>query len=96
MDYKKLSEALKAFITTDRDYNLAMFKIGLFEPELSAALDEYLETGVLPQISAGEIGFKEIMGKTGCNEMQAFFNMDNLMKNAEYRKHFMNMSFGRK
>ena len=40
MDYKKLSEALKAFITTDRDYNLAMFKIGLFEPELSAALDE--------------------------------------------------------
>ena len=84
MDYKKLSEALKAFITTDRDYNLAMFKIGLFE------------TGVLPQISAGEIGFKEIIGKTGCNEMQAFFNMDNLMKNAEYRKHFMNMSFGRK
>lgn len=96
MDYKKLSAALKAFITTDRDYNLAMFKIGLFEPELSAALDEYLETGVLPQISAGEIGFKEIIGKTGCNEMQAFFNMDNLMKNAEYRKHFMNMSFGRK
>ena len=54
MDYKKLSEALKAFITTDRDYNLAMFKIGLFEPELSAALDEYLETVSYTHLRAHE------------------------------------------
>lgn len=92
----RLTDELKKFIPDERNRNIAVVKASLFNQNLIDALDEYLSTGILPEISIDGINLEMIMKKVGCNKIQAFYNMDELMKDEQYRKRFMTMSFGRR
>lgn len=96
MNVNKLTEELKKIIPSENEQNIAFIKASMFKPELAEALDKYLDTGIITEFSFDGITLAMIIKKTGCNNIQAFFNMDELMRDAQYKDNFMNMSFGRK
>lgn len=96
MNYEKLEKKLKKTLTEQKDFDRALVKIGMFSPELESAFEYFIENDELPEFFVGDWNLEKIMEKIGCNEVQAFFNMDILMKNDEFRENFQYMQFGRK
>lgn len=96
MNYELLKKKLKQNFNKKHDFDVALIKIGMFDPELIEAMDKYLETETLPDFSIDNISLYDIVDKIGCNEMQAFFNMDELIRDPEYKKCFKNISFKNK
>lgn len=96
MNVDKLLSELEGFIPVESERNIAVFKASMFKPELLEALDYYLDTGSFSDFSVDKITLEMIVEKLNCNKIQAFFTMDELMRDKQYRKHFMSMSFRRK
>ncbi len=95
MDYCKLRNKLKETLD-DKEIDIALAKISMFHPDLEKVFEHYIETGEMQELSFDGWNFEKIKEKIGCNELQAFFNMDTLMKNDAYRKYFKYMNFGKK
>lgn len=95
MNYDKLQKKLKDSLN-EKEIDVALVKISLFHPDLVKAFEYYIDTNEIPQFSFDGWDLKQVIDKVGCNELQAFFNMDILMKNDEYRKYFRYMNFGKK
>lgn len=96
MNYEKLESKLNGILTDKKDFDRALVKIGMFSPELEEAFEYFIENDEVPEIFVDEWNIEKIMEKVGCNELQAFFNMDILIKNDEFRKNFKYMQFRRK
>lgn len=96
MTENMLRSKLKEIYSDEKDIDVAIFKISLFKPELIKAFVNYVETGDIPEISVDGNTISSISKKTFKSCTEAFFIMDKLMKDEEYRKLFPGMSFGKK
>ena len=96
MNIDKLLSELEEVIPLEAERKIAVLKASMFKPELLEALDYYLDTGSFSNFSVDKITLDMIVEKLNCSKIQAFFTMDELMRDKQYRKHFMSMSFRRK
>lgn len=94
MDKQKLKDMLKMSNFKENEYNYFMHRIDDFNADLLSALEQYVETGRIPQIEYNGWTIEKIMRHTYEDEMHAFFYLDNMMKNETYARCFGAMSFG--
>lgn len=96
MTENMLRSKLKEIYSDEKDIDVAIFKISLFKPELIKAFVHYVESGEILEISVYGNTIRSISKKTNLSNIEAFFIMDKLMKDEDYRKLFPSMSFGEK
>lgn len=96
MNTEKLKEMMESYVVYPATYEYYFDKVSKYDSELYKALEEYTQTGVMPDFKYKDWTLKMVQEFTMLDAFGTFETMDTMIKKPDYYKHFPYMSFGRK